>query len=402
MKDIRDNFPFFRENKNTIYFDNASTSQKPQIVIDAMNNYFTKYCANAGRGSYIIANQVTKEVEEVREKVKKFINAHSVQEVIFTSGATASLNTVANSWGLHNLKNGDEIMVCLDDHDSSTLPWMHLQNTLTNLGVTIKIVLFKNTSAGDVNIEDITSKITNKTRLIAVTHIHNVYGVKTDVEYLRAKIGKDILISLDVAQSIGHIPVDAQKLGVDFLSFSGHKMFASTGVGVLWIDERIHDQIHPFIVGGGVTTDRNTTEVFYKKLPFLLEGGTGNLAGIIALGTAIDFINNISIDEIDQRLTTLSQYLLAKLRTIQKIEFLPGIAFCKCAVGYGTIAFNITGLSSQEVGFVLNEQRIFVRSGTHCTGGGNPLNDSVRVSMHIYNTEEEIDTFVDVLSKITD
>ncbi len=399
MQNLKDQFPFFVSNPEVIYFDNASTTQKPKVVIDAINKYFTEYCANAGRGSYVIANKVTREVEQVREKVKDFINANSCDEVIFTLGATASLNTVAYSWGLHNLKKDDEIMVCFEDHDSNVLPWINLKNTLETFGIQIKIVPFKNTSAGDANVEDVLSKVTEKTRLIALTHVHNVYGVKTDVEVIREKTRKDILISLDAAQSIGHIPVNVQELGVDFVSFSGHKMFASTGIGVLWINQRIHDQIYPFLVGGGTTVSDipNTT---YKKLPYLLEGGTENLAGIISLGKAIDFINEVSIEKIQERIVHLSQYLLGKLRALDKVEFLPGIAFCRCAVGYGIIAFNIENMVSQEVGFILDSNNMYVRTGTHCTGSGDQLNDSVRVSLHFYNTEDEIDRFIEVLKEI--
>jgi cysteine desulfurase/selenocysteine lyase len=401
MNNLRNQFPFFQNNPDSIYFDNASTTQKPKIVLDAMTGYYTKYCANAGRGSYTIANQVTKEIEEIREKVKNFINAKSAEEIIFTSGATASLNTVAYAWGLHNLNDGDEVLVCFEDHDSNVLPWIQVKETLAKLGKKIKIIPFKNTSAGDASIEDIVTKITKKTRLIALTHVHNVYGIRTDVEILREKIDKNILLSLDAAQSIGHITVDVQELGIDFLSFSGHKMFASTGVGVLWINKKIHKEIHPFLVGGGVTAVQTGNRLAYKKLPYLLEGGTENLAGIISLGAAIDFINEIGTEKIHERLIMLSQYLLAKLRQLKKIEFLPGIAYSKCAVGYGTIAFNIEGITSQEAGFILNDHNIFVRTGTHCTGGGDDLNDSIRVSMHIYNTEEEIDKFIDVLKEIT-
>jgi cysteine desulfurase / selenocysteine lyase len=401
MNDIRENFPFFRNNPNTIYFDNASTSQKPQVVLDTMQNYFETYCANAGRGSYAIANRVTKEVETVREKVKHFINAHSLSEIVFTSGATASLNTVAYSWGLHNLVDGDEILVCFDDHDSNTLPWLHLKDILRKKGINIKVIPFKSTSAGDANIQDILSKVSKKTRLIALTHVHNVYGVKTDVEILRKKIDDEILLSLDASQSIGHIPVDVQALGIDFLSFSGHKMFASTGIGVLWINERVHNNIYPFMVGGGVVTSEGKKEIVYKSLPYMLEGGTENLAGILSLGAAIDFIESVSIEKIQARIFSLSQYLLAKLRTIEQIEFLPGIAYCRCAVGYGIISFNISGISSQEAGFILNEHGICVRTGSHCTGGGDAKNDSIRVSLHIYNTEEEIDRFVECIKVIT-
>lgn len=397
---IKTSFPFFYRHEGIVYFDNASTTQKPQRVLDALNEYWSEYCANAGRGSYTSANRVTKEVEGVREKVRDFIQAKSPNEIVFTSGATASLNTVAYAWGLTNLQSGDEVMVCLEDHDSNALPWINLQKILAKMGKQIRIVTFRNTSAGDANIEDILAKITKQTRLIVMTHIHNVYGTKSDVEILREKIDSKILISLDASQSIGHIPIDVQCLGVDFLSFSGHKMFASTGIGVLWINQRIHEQIQPFLVGGGVTEAGGKSEVVFKKMPYLLEGGTPNISGVISLGAAIDFIQEITLEKIQYQMLELSQYLLQQLRTLDKIVFLPGIAFCKCAVGYGIVSFNIEGISSSEVGFILNEHQIYVRTGTHCTGGGNELNDSVRVSLHVYNTKEEIDRLVEVLKGI--
>jgi len=391
MSDVKSKFPFFTTNPDIIYFDNASTTQKPQVVIDAINDYFSKYCANAGRGIYTTANKVTRKIEEVREKVKTFINANLADEIVFTSGTTASLNTIAYSWGLHNLQDEDEVLVCFEDHDSNVLPWIFLKETLAVFGKKINVVPFKNTSAGDASTDDILSKVTVKTRIIALTHIHNVYGMETDVLELKKQLPDKILLSLDAAQSISHIPVNVQELGIDFLSFSGHKMFASTGIGVLWINKRIHNQIHPFLVGGG-------TE---KKLPFLLEGGTHNISGIISLGSAIDFINEFGLDTVQQKMLDLSQYLLAQLKKLEKVEFLPGIAFSKCALGYGIVSFNISGISSNEVGFILNENNIYVRTGSHCTGDGNKINDSVRVSMHVYNTKEEIDKLLSIVKTIT-
>jgi cysteine desulfurase / selenocysteine lyase len=399
MNDLKEQFPFFINNPDIVYFDNASTTQKPTAVISAINKYLNNYCANAGRGSYTLANKVTKEIEDIREKIKIFINAKSPDEIVFTSGTTASINFITYSWGLHNLKTDDEILVCFEDHDSNVLPWINMKNVLSLAGIQIKIANFKNTSAGDANIQDILSKITGKTRLVVLTHIHNLYGIKTDVEVIRKKINKDVLISLDAAQSAGHIPLNVQDLGVDFLSFSGHKMFASTGTGILFINKRIHNRISPFLVGGGTTIPGRSSQIL-KDIPYLLEAGTHNILGIISVGAAIDFINKISIEKIHDQLLTLSQYLLDKLRTVPGIEFLPGIAFCRCAVGYGTIAFNINGIPSSDIGFILNENNIFVRAGTHCTGGVSNKNGAVRVSLHIYNTTEEIDKLVRVLKSL--
>ncbi|HVZ67250.1 MAG TPA: aminotransferase class V-fold PLP-dependent enzyme [Patescibacteria group bacterium] len=389
MNHIRNEFSFFEKNPNVIYFDNASTTQKPKSVINSINDYLTS-SANAGRGSYTLASQITNKVDEVRRKVADMVNAYDLSEVVFTSGATESLNTVAYSWGLHNLKTADEILVCYEDHDSNVLPWINLEKTLSEKGIKIKIVPFKNTSAGDANIDDIVSKVTSKTRLIALTHIHNVYGTKSDIELLRDRIGQKVLLSVDASQSIGHIKIDVQALKVDFLSFSGHKMFALTGIGVLWVNKRVHKYMKPFLTGGQ-TQDHMSQ---------LLEAGTQNLAGIVSLGAAIDFINKISIEKIEQRILNLSQYLLTKLRGIEGIEFLPGIANCRCAVGYGVLSFNISTMNPSEVGFILSEKDICVRAGTHCTGKGDNLNNSVRVSLHIYNTEEEIDKLIKAIEDI--
>lgn len=403
---IRDRFPSIINNPDVIYFDSASTTQKPDIVIESMQNYYSNYCSNTGRGSYMWANKVTNEIKTIRKKTAKFINASSENEIVFTSGATDSLNTIVYSWALHNLKNDDEIILCPTDHKSSVLPWLHTKKLLNSMGVNIHIHTVNTTQVGEYNLKAILPKVSAKTKLINFTHIHNIYGADMNVESLHKEIGNEVLTSLDASQSVGHIELDVQKLGMDFVSFSGHKMFASTGIGVLWVNPRIHSQLNPFKVGGNTSDniDWINKEIKCPPMPYLLESGTPNIAGIISLGKAIDFIEGVNVNNIHVQLAELTQYLLDKLKNCRlDIEFLPGMAHCtKCSGGYGIVSFRVNGFDSNDIGFLLSDSNIFVRTGNHCSSSGDPNENSIRVSMHIYNTKEEIDRFIDVLESILD
>lgn len=404
VNEIKKRFPGIIKNSDVIFFDNASTSQKPDTVLEVINDYYLNYCANSGRSEYRWANKIALEIEEVRQKVARFINAPKADEVVFTAGATDSLNTVVYSWALHNLKEGDEIMVCATDHKSAVLPWINLKNILREFEREVKIVYFEaDSNAGDYLVNDLVEKVGVRTKIIALTDIHNVYGVDVGIQNIRNKIGYEVLISVDASQSVGHKYIDVRELGADFLSFSGHKMFADTGVGILWINERVHSQLKPFRIGGGYpgAVDWDEKEFEISKMPGLLEGGTQNISAILSLGKAIDFIEEIGLNSIQNHIFQLTAYMLNRLQeTDLEIEFLPGPIFCKrCASGYGIVGFNIKGINPNDVGFVLSENNILVRTGSHCTAKENSQEDSVRVSMHVYNSIEEIDKFIEVLTE---
>ena len=402
---FRKYFPGLYQQQKLVYLDSASTTQKPHSVLEGMNEYYQQYCANAGRGNYTWAQRVTDGINSVRAKVAAFVHAQHASEIVFTAGTTAGLNMIAYAWGLHNLRSGDEILYCPDDHKANVLPWLHLQALLQRFGTTIHLIPYRITSSGEIDHENIRAKASSKTRLITLTHIHNVFGTLNDIARIRTLVGQEVLLSLDAAQSVGHLAVDVQELGVDFLSFSGHKMFAAPGTGVTWIHTRIHDQLSPFLVGGeqeiASPSSSGETHLHTYEMPHLLEAGTLNIPGILSLGRAIDFINDITLTTIEQHGKTLTYYLLHHLQQIPEVIFLPGIAYSKRPVGYGILSFYFEGYTASELGFILSSQNIYVRVGTHCARGRAAQQDSVRISLHVYNTTEEIDTCMAILQELT-
>jgi len=398
-------FPALEQQPEVIYLDSASTTQKPSSVLAGMMEYYQRYCANVGRGNYTWAQKVTDGISSVREKVATFLHAHHVSEIVFTSGTTAGINTIAYAWGLHNLRSGDEILYCPDDHKANVLPWLHLQALLQRFGTIIHLIPYSIMPSGEIDYEGLRANVSSKTRLITLTHIHNVFGALNDIARIRTLVGKEIVLSLDAAQSVGHLAVDVQELGVDFLSFSGHKMFAAPGTGVLWIHTRIHDQLAPFLVGGeqeiASPSGAGEAHLPVHEMPHLLEAGTLNIPGLLSLGKAIDFINDVTLTTIEQHGKTLTSYLLRHLQQLPEVIFLPGIAYSQRPLGYGILSFYFEGYTASELGFILSSHNIYVRVGTHCTRGRAAQQDSVRISLHVYNTTEEIDTCMAILQQLT-
>lgn len=397
----RDVFPVFRAYPDVIYFDSAATTQKPSSVIQTVNAYHER-AVNIGRGSYPWALEVYEQVQAVRECVARFLHAHSAAEVVFTAGATDSFNRICLSWGLAHLRDGDEVLLCADDHKSCTLPWLNLKRILQGFGVTLNLKFYGVDERGSIDFYDLLSKVTGRTRLVALTHINNVYGNLNDIAAIRAKLPHPVLLALDASQSIGHIDVNVQQLGVDFLAFSGHKMFASTGVGVLWVDQRWHNQLRPSLVGGGSGSSSihpETHDFVSATMPDLLEAGTQNIAGILSLGAAIAFLQSIGMETIHTYISALTGYLVSQLQTLDHLVFVPRKRFREATNGYGLVSFRFEGLSSNEVGSLLEQEHIFVRTGDHCMSAPGENEDSLRVSLHIYNTKDEIDRLLQVLRK---
>jgi cysteine desulfurase / selenocysteine lyase len=399
----RDAFPVFRDHLTTIYLDSAATTQKPMSVIQTVNDYHRR-AVNIGRGSSPWAAEVSEQVQAVRENLAHFLHAHSPSEVAFTSGATDSFNRICLCWGLANLHDGDEVLLCANDHKSCTLPWLNLKRILQSFGVTLKILFYGVDETGSIDHYDLLSKITARTRLVALTHINNVYGHLNDIETIRARLPRSILLALDASQSIGHIDVNVQQLGVDFLAFSGHKMFASTGIGVLWVDQTWHSQLRPSLVGGGSGSSSihvETKDFVSENMPDLLEAGTQNIAGILSLGAATAFLQSIGMKTIHQYLSALTTYLVTQLQTLDHLTFVPPKRFQRATNGYGLVSFRFEGLSSSEVGSFLEQHAIFVRTGDHCMSvPGGASEDSLRVSLHLYNTRDEIDRLLQVLQHL--
>jgi cysteine desulfurase / selenocysteine lyase len=400
VQEIRSCFPIFQNSSHKIFFDNASTTQKPNDVIAAINKFYNSDCANSGRGSYSWSTKLTRAVEESRETLAEFIGCEPDQ-LAFTHGATDSLNLVATNWGLHNLHDGDEVMVCPDDHLSAVLPWYNLAAVLKRFNVSISIVPFKMHPSGTYDRRSISNCISSKTRLIALTHIHHVYGMEMDLPELKALIPQEVLISLDVSQSVGHIPINVTDLGVDFVSFSGHKMFASNGIGCLWTSDRSLAQLWPMRVGAKTELRQTDSglELDSAKLAKVIECGTLNLPGILSLSAAVRFMQQVDLTEAANHCSELTKYLVGKLRTVPGLEFAPGIGSCDCTRGYGIVSFRIDELRSADIGAFLDSEGIFVRTGDHCRARESEGADFIRVSLQMYNTQDEVDRFVEVLNE---
>ncbi len=378
MKNYKPDFPFLNNN-NVIYLDSGSTSIKPKCVIDTVNDYLQNYPLTENRSNSKYTRKINKEIEETKNLLKNLINANFIDEIIFTNGATDASNIITSKFGINYLNNNDEILLCKEDHSSTISPWLNLQTTLEkfNTNIIIKDILID--KYGNYQEDNIFSKITDKTKFIILTHIHNIYGIEMNIEYIVnnvKKINSNCKIVLDASQSVGHIPVDIKKLNIDFLYFSTHKMFALTGCGILWVKKENFNLI-PNIKD--------------------LKTGTQNTIGIIALKPAIEYINKIRIGNIESHVLELTRYLLDKLKTIPGIIFNKGIANIKCALGYGIISFKINNISVNELVQILDEYNVIVRANNFCN---NLDSDYIRLSLHIYNTIDDIDKFIKILNYI--
>ena len=392
--EIRKQFPMLKEdkkmqNKKLIFLDNCSTTFKPQCVIDEVINYYNNETSNSHRGDYDLCFNVEQKVTKTRENVARFVNAH-IDEIVFTSGTTMGINLIAYGYGLKNLKKGDEIIISEAEHASNVLPWYRLAE-LT--GAVVKFAPLN--EKGMVTPESLKKVITNKTKIVSFAHIGNVLGYTIDVKAL-AKIAHEhgaIYIS-DGAQSVPHIKTNFKDWDIDFLAFSAHKMCGPTGVGVLVGKRHLLEEMDPFLMGGGMNVKFDTCGATYLEAPAKFEAGTQNLAGIIAFGKAVEFIESIGIENIHQHEIELKRYMVEKLSKADNV-----IIYNAESDG-GMLTFNIKGVFAQDEATLLNSKGIALRSGQHCA---KILNDflktpaTVRASTYFYTTKEEVDVFIDAL-----
>lgn len=385
----REDFPMFKQ--DYIYLDNGATTFKPQAVIDAITDYYSNYSANAHRGDYSISYKVDLEYEGARKKVAEFINA-DVNEIVFNSGATEGLNTIVSGFFDHLLEPGDEIIISKSEHASNVLPWFRLANKFN-----LKIVYVPLDANLHITLEGIKSVITPNTKVIALAEITNVVGdirpIKAICEYAHKN---NIFVVVDGAQSTPHKKTDVKDSDVDFLVFSGHKMCGPTGIGVLYGKKELLEELDPLILGGGMNESFDSEkEIYLKDIPQRLEAGTPNIAGAIGLGTAIDYLQNIGMDNISIYEQKLKNYLVSKLLEIEHIKIINEEA------GSGIVAFNIEGIFSQDVAYYLNKYNVCVRAGNHCAKilkSVTGVKNTVRVSLYFYNTFEEIDALIELLT----
>ena len=393
---IRNDFPMFKNNQEMqgnsfVYLDNASTTFKPNSVIEAEMSYYTTFSVNSHRGDYDIAHSVDTKVAETRANVAKFINADA-KEIIFTSGTSMSLNLVAYGYGMSYLKENDEILLTQAEHASNILPWFKVAE---ETGAVIKYIPLED---GKLTIENLKKSITKNTKIICIAHITNVLGYVLDIKEI-TKIAHEhgIIVCVDGAQSVPHLKTDVKDLDVDFLSFSAHKMCGPTGIGILYGKYDLLKIMKPFMTGGGMNARFDMCgEVAYLEPPFKFEAGTQNLAGIYGLNECINYLNNLGMENINKYEKELRKYAISKLENNKNITI-----YNKDAES-GIITFNYKGVFAQDEATLLNRKGICVRSGQHCA---KILTDvlgtdaTVRASIYFYNTKEDIDALVSALEK---
>ncbi|MES5844199.1 MULTISPECIES: cysteine desulfurase SufS [unclassified Bacillus cereus group] len=395
IHEIRKQFPILDQKvngKQLVYFDSAATSQKPIQVIETLERYYKEYNSNVHRGVHTLGTKATDAYEGAREKVRKFINAKSMEEIIFTRGTTTALNTVAASYGLENVKEGDEIVISYMEHHSNIIPW---QQVAKKTGATLKYLLLQ--PDGTISIEDARQTITPNTKIVSIMYVSNVLGTINPVKEIGAIAHENgAIMVVDGAQSTPHMKVDVQDLNCDFYALSAHKMCGPTGIGVLYGKKELLNNMEPIEFGGEMIDFVDLQESTWKELPWKFEAGTPIIGNAIGLGAAIDFLEEIGLDNIEKHEHELAQYALERLSEVD------GVTIYGPKHRAGLVTFNIEDVHPHDVATVLDVEGIAVRAGHHCA---QPLmkwlkaSSTARASFYLYNTKEEIDTFVESLIK---
>ena len=394
---IRADFPVLNQkiyNKEYVYLDNGATTQKPSLVIDAISDFYKKTNSNIHRGVHFLSEKSTEAYEAVRKKVQNFINAEHEHEIIFTKGTTDSINLVAFSFGEKYVKEGDEVIITEMEHHSNIVPWQML---CQRKNAVLKVLPFDKN--GELELSKLPGLFTNKTRILAITHVSNSLGTVNPIKEIIAEAHKaNVPVLVDGAQSIQHSNIDVQDLDCDFFAFSGHKIYAETGIGVLFGKEKYLEEIPPY-QGGGDMVDQVTLEkATYLKSPFKFEAGTTNYVGAVSLGVAIDYLNEIGIKNIEKYESELMSYATEQLSSVEGLTIY-GNAKHKSAV----ISFLLDNIHHYDTGMILDKMGIAVRTGTHCT---QPVMESlgitgtVRASFAFYNTKEDVDKLVEGVKKV--
>ena len=395
---IRDQFPILNQEVNghpLVYLDSAATSQKPLSVLQVLDDYYKSYNSNVHRGVHTLGTKATDAYELAREKVRKFINARSTEEVVFTRGTTTSLNMIAYGYARVFLKPGDEIVISIMEHHSNLIPW---QQAAKATGATLKY--FPLQSDGTLSLEDIKQTITEKTKIVAITHVSNVLGTVNPIkDIVRIAHEKGAIVVVDGAQAAPHFAVDVQDLDCDFYAFSGHKMLGPTGIGVLYGKKALFEKMEPVEFGGEMIDFVELYDSTWKELPWKFEAGTPIIAGAIGLAKAIDFLQSVGFDTIQKHEQQLMEYALNKLGEIKGVTIYGPREASRRS---GVITFNIDGVHPHDVATVLDTEGIAIRAGHHCA---QPLmkwlkvTATARASFHIYNTMEDIDRLAEGLLK---
>lgn len=393
-QEIKKDFPLLLK-RDIAYLDSGATSQRPIQVIKAIEEFYEKENANPHRGSYELSVEATEEYENTRAKIAKFINAKHTEEVIFTKNATESLNLIAYSYGMDNLKKDDEVVISIMEHHSNLVPWQKITKAT---GSKLKYMYInKNFEISD---EEIENKITDKTKIVGITHVSNVLGTINNVKkIIECAHKKGAIVIVDASQSIPHMKIDVQDLDADFLVFSGHKMLAPLGVGVLYGKNEILDKMTPFLMGGEMIEYVYEQETTFAPLPYKFEAGTQNVEGVVGLGAAIDYIEKIGYNQIQELEDEIVSYAKQEL---SKLDYLTLYITPNSKNHSSVISFNIKGVHPHDVASILDSEGVCIRSGNHCA---QPLmrfldiDSTCRASFYFYNTKEDVDRLVHALNK---
>ena len=389
---IRADFPLIQANEQ-VYLDNAATTQKPQTVIDALSNYYERDNSNVHRAAHKLAGRATQGFEDARESVRRFINAATREEIIFTSGTTESINLVAQTWGSVNLRSGDEILITLLEHHSNIVPWQLLAQRTG-----AKLVACNLTPAGEIDMHDFANRLSAKTKLVSVGHVSNALGTVNPVAAIVSaahKQGAKVLI--DGAQAVGHMQVDVQALDADFYAFSGHKMFGPTGIGVLYGKQALLEAMPPWQAGGEMIETVSIESTTFNRLPYKFEAGTPNIADAIGLGAAISYLEGLNRTQVLQHEEKLLRHATSAISQLPGVQVI-GTSSHKS----GVLSFSVDGAHPGDIGTLLDQQGVAVRVGHHCamplmTHLGLP--GTVRASFSLYNDTADLERFVAALSK---
>jgi len=394
---IRKDFKIF-ENRNITYLDSGATAQRPYQVINAVEEYYSKNNANPHRGTYDLSIDSTEEYDKARRKVAEFINAKRPEEIVFTKNATEALNLIANSYGLENLQKDDSVVISIMEHHSNIVPWQKV----TKLKEAKLEYLYINDNY-EITEEEINKKINKNTKIVSITQISNVLGVKTPIEkIIKAAHNVGAIVIVDGSQSVPHIKIDVQKMNADFFVFSGHKLMAPMGIGVLYGKYELLDKLDPFLMGGDMIEYVYEQETTFAKVPTKFEAGTQNIGGAVGLASAIEYLENIGMKQVENIENELLNYTKEQFN---KLDFIEMYAPKENENQIGVISFNIKDVHPHDTATILSSYGICVRAGDHCA---QPLirflnlPATCRASMYIYNTKEDIDNLINALNKAND
>ena len=391
---IKDDFPIFK-NRNIVYLDSGATTQKPRQVIKAINNFYENTNANPHRGAYTLSMDATEIYENTRKKIAKFINAKSSEEIIFSKNASESLNLIAYSYGLDNLNKDDEVVLSIMEHHSNLVPWQFVTKKIGS-----KLNYMYINDEFEISDEEIESKITEKTKIVGITHVSNVLGTINNIQkIIKYAHKKGAIVVVDGSQSIPHMKIDVQALDADFFVFSGHKMLSPLGIGVLYGKKELLNKMNPFLMGGDMIEYVYEQETTFATLPNKFEAGTQNVEGVVGLGAAIDYIEKIGYEKIDEIENEVVSYAREEL---SKLEYIDLYITPNKENHSSVISFNIKGVHPHDTASILDAEGVCVRSGNHCA---QPLLRSIgidstcRASFYLYNTKEDVDKLISGIEK---